>query len=149
MVNKTIEELKTEILNNKKQLDKLHFKKNYLIKFQEQVPTAPNPLAAIYNRIFNQAPDTQEQILQCKWEEETVQENIDKLEKEKRMKELATVNDWWKAHEDTILTMISPEDLQSYKNMVFTYLTEELEKDEAAFLQAADKILFDPSLKNN
>lgn len=149
--NKTIQELKEAIFLNKKELQKLSSQKVYLKKIKEERGVS-NPIALIYNRIFKSESDpaesAQEQLDQCFWDEETVRENLEKLEKAIRMKELATINDWWLANEDSIKKMIPLSDLPKYKSAVFNELIKELEKDEAAFIQAADKILFNLSPVN-
>lgn len=145
--NKSIDELKKDIFFNRQQLAQLRSKKIYLMKLSQN-NTPKGPIEIIYSRIFNFNEDNknseaQKELEQCSWEEETVIGNLGKLEQEKRMKELAKVNDWWKANEELIIKNIKPHQLENFKKQVFEQLINELEKDEISFIQNADRILLD------
>lgn len=146
--NKTIHELKEAIFFNKKELQKLYSQEAHLKNIKEKNLVSSSPISLIYNRIFKGLGDkTQEQLDQCFWDEETVKENLEKLEKAIRMKELAQINDWWLANETLIKQVIPSSNLPNFKSEVFSELIEAIEKDEATFIQAADKILFNLPIK--
>lgn len=142
--NKTIDELKKEIFLNKEKLRKISFRKETLQKIRAAKGEEAG-IVSIFKNIFNFAKgseDHQEEIEQCVWDEFLVNENLEILEKEKRMKELAKVNEWWLSNEPFFKEVVSQDKWLAFRKSVFEYLLSKLEKeDEVAFIQAADHVL--------
>ncbi|KAF3363275.1 hypothetical protein PHSC3_000165 [Chlamydiales bacterium STE3] len=147
--NKNIEELKREIFLSKRRLVEITFQKERLRKIKENEKDL-SAIGFVFKKIFNieGAEDiAQKEMEQCSWDEMTLHENLEKLEREKRMKELVRVNEWWKANEKFFKEHLKKEKLISFKDRVFQELIKQLELDESSFLQAADEILL--SVSNN
>ncbi|MGK5594760.1 MAG: hypothetical protein ACSNEK_05305 [Parachlamydiaceae bacterium] len=142
--NKTIDELKKEIFLSKVRLRKISFRKETLQKIRAS-RDGDKGVAAIFKNIFSfttVSMDPQDEIDQCVWDEFLLSENLEVLEKEKRMKELAKVNEWWLAHEPFFKEVIALDEWLPFKKSTFEYLVGMLEKeDEVAFIQAADRML--------
>lgn len=149
--NKTISEIKQQILNNRNFINNLKNYRNNLEKAKEEkllyynsgiVPQISQLFHAATNQQFSPIEVALRQIVYCETEEQIAQENIKKLELQKRMKELARVNDWWNENAAFISSHLLSSHLEEFKKAAFKELIAALEESETSFLEKAESLAY-------
>jgi hypothetical protein len=149
--NRTISDLKQKILYNKSSIENIRLYKKNLQRVRERkqeyynsgiLPQITNLFHIATNNLFSPMEKVDQEISLCETEEQIVEDNLKILERQKRMNELARINEWWNENADFFSKRVGNKSLKEFKEAVFRQLVPAIEESEAAFLERAEKLVY-------
>lgn len=140
--NKSISELKQTVFANKKDLETIQECKKNLTEAKQSklayydsgfLPQLTKIFHEVTNYQYSEVDEADIEISHCEAQEDIINGNLNILENQIRMKELARVQDWWQENENLFASNMSPDEFTAFRKAVFNQLTELLDLDESAF----------------